>query len=69
MMGDDYIVMRGVLNDENLYKLIDRVVDNKKQVTIGEPSPQVDKEVNGCTAFDGRVSDHIFDKVFMLMIL
>lgn len=52
----DHVVMRKVLNDGNLYRLIDRVVENKKQVIIGDHSPKFGGEITMCTI----CGDHIF---------
>lgn len=45
---------------ESLKRLVRSVVQNKKQVTMEKPSPQIGGEVNVCTAFDDRVGDNIF---------
>lgn len=58
----DHIMMRGVLNDRNLYRLVGRVVNNRKSMIAEEPSPRVGGEVNVCTAFDGRVSSRTLDR-------
>lgn len=44
------------------YRLVGRVVDNRKRATMGEYSPQVGGDVNVRTTFDGHVGDYIFDK-------
>ena len=50
MRKGDRVVMRGVLEAGNLYRLIGSVVDSGRRVTVEEPSPQQGGEVNLVTA-------------------
>ena len=56
------VMMRGVLEEVNLYSLVGSVVNNERRVTVEEPSPQQGGEVNMVTADGPKVEDHDIDK-------
>ena len=56
------VVMRGVLEEGNLYRLVGSMVDCGRRVTVEEPSPQQGGEVNLVTADGSKVEDHGIDR-------
>ena len=56
------VMMRGVLEEGNLYSLVGSVVNSGRRVTVEEPSPQQGGEVNMVTADGPNVEDHGIDK-------